>query len=835
MDMTFRFSLPSRIFLILTIATTFPILPTKPIAAAPEDAQELFLVAQKAFEDGFYDVAIRYLTQLLEQFPQTPKRVQANLLLGQCYFFKGQYLKAFEIFQRLSSSSEFKDAILYWLGETYLKGSDYTQAEKQFRRVIEVYPDSVYAPQAYYSLGWTFYEQQQYQAAQDAFLKLHHLYPLHQLSPDGLMKAGECSYNLGRYEEAIQYFKDYLRRYPKSPKHDEVYFYIAEAQYYQGNHKEAIEYYQKAAEISYNPTMAIMSKVSQGWSYLKLKNFPESEKIFEEAQKLAEEKNMLVDDIFLGKANLFSEMGDHAKAVTAYDNLINRFPNSARLAEAYLGKANALYTLEKHPEAIAIYKQLLDQFGSRRELKDVLEKAYFGLAWSYLKIGSIDRAIETFRAVENQSTSAVVKVSALSQIGDAYQDAEDPTKALEVYDKILKEYPESLYSDYVQYRQGVALLKLGRVEAAILSLQSALNKFPKSKYLNDMHYYLGVAYFRQSNWGSAAQQMENFIQNSPPAHELLAEAHYMLAVSSFNLKDVEKALRLFEKIVKTYPAETPLIRNAELGMAQSLYELTKTREALLKYKSIAEDYPGSQAAQDALLELAEHHIDSSDYDTAGQYLYQAIEDFPEGAKTNIARYQLAQIFEAQNKLDKAVEQYKQVSADPAKELYIKAQLGIADIFAKQVESKEAIDQYRKIAENSPEFKRDAYLKVAKIHRNDKNYQAEIKAYAEALRSDIGQSKIKNAELQFYIGETHENLNKAAEAVEAYLKIPYLYPEEKLWSIKAYLRIARIFEDQENWQNAKNIYTKILQYDTDESKYAQERLDWIKNNIESNIH
>ena len=113
------------------------------VALAQTSEKELFLVAQKAFDDGFYDVAIRYIEEYLEKYPQTQKRIEANLLLGQCYFFKTQYLKAFNIFQDLLKYSEFKDATLFWLGETYLKGSDYAQAEKYYRQLIELYPDSL--------------------------------------------------------------------------------------------------------------------------------------------------------------------------------------------------------------------------------------------------------------------------------------------------------------------------------------------------------------------------------------------------------------------------------------------------------------------------------------------------------------------------------------------------------------------------------------------------------------------------------------------------------------------------------------------------------------------
>ena len=51
-----------------------------------------------------------------------------------------------------------------------------------------------------------------------------------------------------------------------------------------------------------------------------------------------------------------------------------------------------------------------------------------------------------------------------------------------------------------------------------------------------------------------------------------------------------------------------------------------------------------------------------------------------------------------------------------------------------------------------------------------------------------------------------------------------------WIIKAYLRVAKIFENKENWQDARNIYDKIMEYQVDERTFAEERLEWIRYNI-----
>ena len=101
------------------------------------------------------------------------------------------------------------------------------------------------------------------------------------------------------------------------------------------------------------------------------------------------------------------------------------------------------------------------------------------------------------------------------------------------------------------------------------------------------------------------------------------------------------------------------------------------------------------------------------------------------------------------------------------------------------------------------------------------------AYRSALKFDLGSSKTKSVELQFSLADILELMERNDEATDEYLKIPYLYPKETFWIVKAYLRIGRIFEDKEKWEEAKTIYKKVIEFKTEESKFAQERLDSIE--------
>ncbi len=824
-----RSNFHKRIYVILSAGIFFWAAMAGPGLAQPSE-KELFLVAQKAFEDGFYDVAMRYIQQLQEQFPQTDRRVESNLLLGQCYFFKGQYLKAYNVFHDLLKESAFKDATLFWLGETYLKGGDYTQAEAQYTQLIKLYADSIYTPQAYYSLGWVYFEQNQLEKAQKIFIELIGKFPEHQLAEEAHFKIGEIAFQQQQYQDSIGYFKDYIGRYPQSTHQAEVYFYMGESAYYLEDFLTAVTYYAKAEELAYDQKLTLMAQVSLGWSYLKLEKFKLAQQHFDQAYSYSKEKGILSDDVLLGRASLYSAMEDYPEALKSYAEVIEKFPSSKKLSDAYLGQANIYYLREDYGNAIDSYQSIINRFAEQKDYADVLEKARFGLAWSYLKRVNIDESIKNFELIKNTTTNKTVKISALTQIGDAYQDVGQLDKAVEVYDEVLRDYSESPYTDYVQYRQGIALLKNEKIDAATLSLRSLKTNFPKSKYLTDVDYYLALAYFKKGDWGAARDQIAQFIGTVAAGNPFLAEAQYILGLSYFNLQDYANALKTFQIIVRDYPSETAMIKNVEMSMAKCYYKIGDVKEAIKRFTDLIAAYPQTAVAQEAIIWLGDHYLESADYDAAIAYYQQFIANFPGSTKLSLAFYELGQAYQAKGEYDQAVGAYKRVNNPVDGELYTKARLAIADILSRELDSASALETYQDIIKTSPEFRRDAFIKMAEVYRKNQDYTKAIEAYQNALSAPKGSGEIKDAELQFAVGDLYELTNDQDKAVEEYLKLAYLYPKETVWIVKAYLRAGRIFEGAEKWDDAKTVYQKIIQYKTDELKFAQERMDWINEHI-----
>jgi tetratricopeptide (TPR) repeat protein len=405
-------------------------------------------------------------------------------------------------------------------------------------------------------------------------------------------------------------------------------------------------------------------------------------------------------------------------------------------------------------------------------------------------------------------------------------------EAAAVYDDIIKNYPDNSMIDYVQHRQAIALLKVGKIQAATVLFENLKKNFPKSRYLDDVDYYLGLAAFKTSDWQESAVKMEDFLKNFSHPSDFLPEANYILALSYLNLKQPEEALKIFQRILRLYPEDTIVAKNSDIGIAKCQFELGQIKDAVKRFKFIVYKYPKTDAQFEALLWLAQYYLKNSDYAQAIEFYQQILDSFSDRPGIDQVHYEMGQAYEIQGLYEQALAQYKQISSNDAS-LNSKVKLAIAGIFAKEFDAPKAAQAYEAIASSSPELARESYLKLAQIYRNNQNYDKEIESYQKALSVDPSKGLITNAELLFDIGDAYEIMGHLDEAIGEYLKIPAQYTDQIAWITKAYLRVARIFEDRQDWEGARVTYQKIIQLNTEESKFAQERLDWINSNATSN--
>jgi tetratricopeptide (TPR) repeat protein len=127
------------------------------------------------------------------------------------------------------------------LGQNFRDQSKYEEAEKYFKRAIEINPEN---DSAYIELGWCFREQSKYEEAETCFKRAIEVNPKNEGAYGGL---GRCFKDQGKYEEAETYFK---RITETNPENDSAYIELGWCFKDQGKYEEAETCFKRAIEIN---------------------------------------------------------------------------------------------------------------------------------------------------------------------------------------------------------------------------------------------------------------------------------------------------------------------------------------------------------------------------------------------------------------------------------------------------------------------------------------------------------------------------------------------------------------------------------------------------------
>lgn len=135
------------------------------------------------------------------------------------------------------------------------------------------------------------------------------------------------------------------------------------------------------------------------------------------------------------------------KALEIYQEILDKYPRSkaAPLAKYYIG--NCYLELKEIDKALDTYWGFVDNY-SKRGAK-LLPLVYQRMGYAYILKGNKDKAIEAFNKILSLP-EASNNDQALYELGNIYERSGDKAKALEYFDRIAKEFPESPLASEVQ-------------------------------------------------------------------------------------------------------------------------------------------------------------------------------------------------------------------------------------------------------------------------------------------------------------------------------------------------------------------------------------------------
>lgn len=262
------------------------------------------------------------------------------------------------------------------------------------------------------------------------------------LATDARFELGELFSQRKEFEPALQLFNDVLDKEPPPEMTDKVRLRIGEIQFDKDKLKEAMANFQAVAQ---NPKSAMFGRAQYWAAEVNLKNneVPEAIKRLTVVVTQPNQQNQpgLTDRALLRLGHAQAQVKNWEESRRNHNQVIAAFPNSPWVDDARFGVGFALQQQKQFDQAINFYTQV-----TARTATVVAAKAQLQIGLCRLEQKKYPEAITALTVVPTTYGYPELSAAALFETGRAHAEANQPKEALRLFERVVREYPGSVWA-----------------------------------------------------------------------------------------------------------------------------------------------------------------------------------------------------------------------------------------------------------------------------------------------------------------------------------------------------------------------------------------------------
>lgn len=574
------------------------------------------LMGQLYFENKNYAKALPLLQSYVSNSDKVSKEVMYEL--SYCYYEHKQWEKAIEGFKQLSNE---KDSMgqnsMYLLGDCYLRTNQKANARNAFqycaynnsnkeqqqisrfnyaklsyelgyedialsemKNYLRDYPGSKYDAEAKEILVSLL-------ANTNSFADALLLYESFDKPTASMQKI----YPRILYGRAVELVNDQqnaradelltkLLRLPESEATPYANFWKGEIAYRENKFDQAIRYLTLFVSANVPPqgeANAATANYNLGYCWLKREDYPKAVKHFEKVTtKIAVVSSPLEQDAYMRSADCYFMNREFAKASAMYENVIDQVGLQSDYA---LFQTALIAGIKNTADKIKTLHTLIKQYPQSNMIVDVnLE-----IALTYIAGGKFEAAIPYLNNIINHPAVGGLKPVAYLQLGLSYYNIDKNKEALDNYQALVQQYPQSAESDealsimksiyleqgnpneYVElmrrYGKNISVSEADSLtytaaelkynenncDAAITGFNTYLSQYPAGVFALEASYFLSECYRARKDWQNALKGYAYL--NSKGINKYFEKATLEAArINYFELKNYAEAKKYFESL-----------------------------------------------------------------------------------------------------------------------------------------------------------------------------------------------------------------------------------------------------------------------------------------------
>ncbi|MDA1000406.1 MAG: tetratricopeptide repeat protein, partial [bacterium] len=470
-------------------------------------------------------------------------------------------------------------------------------------------------------------------------------------------------------------------------------------------------------------------------------------------------------------------------------------------------------------------------------------RARAGLAWIAYRQNKWKEAAAAFDGVFQAAPNGPLASEALARAGDARFNLGDIAGALQVFEKIEKEFTGRPAGENALLQKAKLLFRRDRFSDASKALEEFLGKYPKSAAAVEVEFLRALIPFRMRDYARSrellldfvyrrassafvpeaylriadafynegkyeqADRMYRLMKNRYPDHPRKRDAFYGLILTRFRQKNYSKFLEEAQDFIRAYPQS-----ELSIALAFQVGELHLARGelagALRSYREVETRYAGSTLAANAILRVAEVHRRRGNFDAALISLESLMEQYPKSPVRVDALFRVGELLAQVGRCDESISRLESFLRQYPRHGYtLLAQFLLGKCAIRTGNEALALRSLRSVsssADGSGEMRGRAALLLGALLVKQKKFTEAARALDDALRhgsEEVGAEALYSlAELRF--------MKRDPGAAAEFLKLTYQFPGQTIWVARALGRAGEIYEKSGKRVTAIRIYRKM---------------------------
>ena len=686
-----------------------------------------------------------------------------------------------------------------------------------------------------------------YTIAARNFRELIESYPDHPTTDDAAYLLATCYFHLKEYHETIETLADFSQTYPDSNNNSRVEYWIAASMFRLGLYEQALTHLGR--QLGHYPVereLGLRALLLQGSSLIYLARYAEAVEPLRLAVAESQDAELVSEAIFK-LAGCHLVLGNYSHALQLYGSLVLEYPNSEIAKDAVFFMGECYYFLghekeaeERYRRALSIYPEIsyratiyfrlariLSQ-GSTETVSDE-QRTQLEEALTYIVLledrypkraatGEVRRlkadtlfdlrqykqALGLYRKIA--ATETEDRQILFFNMGLAYLLTDDRERALAHFRLARKGAPTEIVEKCV-YHEGMLLAELKRDQEAAQALQTYVNSFPNGVRAESVWRMLGLVHERIGAAGEARLAWSQVL-NQFPTSVNRDEYLYRRASASLLLGDHQDALVDFNRLL-TDTSESTYEAQSLYGIGYVYFERGEYARAM-PYFVDAWQQGGAEVAVNSLYALGVCSYNLGDNAGAVEHFRRLTEGHPQSALSVDAYYNLGRLHYRSEAYSQALIEFARAfdlqgdTEDKGEALYW---IGWCNFrMTRYVDSRDA---FSALATEFPGHRRapEAHYRAGLLEKELKNLAMAIVYFDNALRKLAPEAEGLRQETLYEKGWCLLEMQRREEALAVFDLLAREFPQSDL-SAEAFYRVAELDFRATRYEQALAIFTRI---------------------------